>query len=221
MEELIIKNDSTKNNDVDAVTAATKPALKDYLVKNAAYTCYTLWHTVYGPTRSKILSILKQRADPDYLKNIFKSGKPNYLLWAIEFVDKHPQYQVLFLDSIINQLESENDLVSKKTFDYFNLSRLANQKTQEKLAKRFAFLNRNLRNELISRFSELNYIGNNSFFILIEQYENGQINAGDLRKICELIQPEDRDDSRLIQKMESLSKDRNPFVRRISQKFVK
>lgn len=220
MEELIVKNANEEKEGVDAVTAATKPALKDYLVRNAAYTCYTLWHTVYGPTRSKILSILEQRADMKYLKTVFKSEKPGYIIWAIDFADNHSQYQAMFQDSIVNQLTSKNEGVSKKAFDYFRERRFSNLGIQEKIANRFACLNSDLQKELIDEFSKLESISNVSFLTLIGHYENGQINAGTLRKICELIQPEDSVDSRLIEKMESLSKDKNPFVRKISQKYL-
>ena len=221
MEELIVKNTNEEKEGVDAVTAATKPALKDYLVRNAAYTCYTLWHTVYGPTRSKILSFLEQRADMNYLITVFKSGKPGYILWAIDFVENHSQYQLMFQDSIVNQLTSKNEGVSKRAFEYFRVRRLSNQGIQEKIAIRFAYLNSDLQKEVIDEFSKLEFIINVSFLTLIEHYQNGQINAGTLRKICKLIQPEERNDSSLIQKMESLSKDKNPFVRKISQNFLR
>jgi hypothetical protein len=52
-EDLIVRTEKDdKNPNIDAVSGATQLSLQEYLVRNAAYTCYTLWHTVYGNTRT-------------------------------------------------------------------------------------------------------------------------------------------------------------------------
>ncbi len=67
-EELVIEDTSQLSVDdkskkklfeVDGYSSATLPSLKEYVVKDAVFTCYTLWHTVYGETKVFIDDILK------------------------------------------------------------------------------------------------------------------------------------------------------------------
>jgi hypothetical protein len=61
-EDLIIVPDSIdpyKAYEVDGYTAATQPALAEVVVKDAVYTCHTLWHTVYGPVQTKFSGFWK------------------------------------------------------------------------------------------------------------------------------------------------------------------
>lgn len=67
-EELIVVPENVNSYEVDGYTAATKPGLDQVVVKDAVYTCYTLWHTVHGPVRNFILETIESRINDDYLK---------------------------------------------------------------------------------------------------------------------------------------------------------
>src|SRR3546814_6858824 len=57
----------------DAVTAATAPAMLDYVVEGAAYTTYRLWHFVYGPTQAKIVRLTEDSLSAELLGMILHS----------------------------------------------------------------------------------------------------------------------------------------------------
>ncbi len=90
------------NENTDAHTGATQTSMNDYVVKDAAYTSFTLWHTVYGTTRSVILSMLEQRVDSQYLKKVFSLNDKQYLIWAIDYIKRHPNYHKVFWLDIMN-----------------------------------------------------------------------------------------------------------------------
>lgn len=220
MEELIVEKDPVNKEGVDAVTAATKPALKNYLVKNAAYTCYTLWHTVYGPTHDIIQTILEKRADSDYLNALFKSQEPQYILWAINFIDKNPELQAAFNDSIFSQIFSGDLILSQRAFNYFSYSRLSNPEIQKKMGACFGIISPKLQNQLILRYSLLERINNDAYVHLLEQYKKNYINAGQLRKIIESVEPENVNSPAIKKMMKILSEDSNPFVRSLVRKHL-
>ncbi len=73
---------------IDAISGATSPALQDVVVKDAVYTCYTLWHTVHGYYYPQIQAILDIRTNRLFLKQLFRSGVPSHQAWALRYVSE-------------------------------------------------------------------------------------------------------------------------------------
>jgi hypothetical protein len=101
IEDLTIKPEIKSKDLIDGHSGATEPSISGYVVKDAVYTCYTLWHTVYGPTWERIKSILEQRTDMNDLRLVFKHDNNQCILWAIDFIKKHPQYHEPFHSEIM------------------------------------------------------------------------------------------------------------------------
>jgi hypothetical protein len=218
--EDLVESETKSYDGIDAVTAATRPAYRDYLVSNAAYTCYTLWHTVYGPTQDKINQIIESKADKLYLQKIFELQEPDYLTWAIQYIDRSPEHQTDFHKSILDLLASDNTKVSGQALAYFTNKRISNPEIQKDLSLNFWKYPRNFQNELINKYSGLEYINNEAYLILLEQYENNLITAGDLRKIITSVHPENIRNEKVQNKLKTLSQGLNPFVRNLTMKLI-
>jgi hypothetical protein len=221
IKEDLVQMDVKTQNGIDAVTAATRPAYQELLVSNAAYTCYTLWHTVYGPTQEKIKQLIESSADSQYLKALFEFQEPNYLVWAVNFIHKHSEYHQDFSESILGLILSDNQVVSNHAFFYFtDEKRITSPEVQKNLSENFRKYRRNLQNELITSFSVLNNISNEAYLILLEQYERDLITGSDLRKILTSVQPEKISDIKVQNKLKVLSEGSNPFVRTMTLKLI-
>lgn len=218
-EELIIKPDKTDQK-VDAVSRATQPSLQEYLVKNAAYTCYTLWHTVYGGTRDEILRILEKRADKEYLKLIFECNNPEYLRWAIGFIGRHSNYHADFYPQIIELIKSKNETVSGQALAYFSKVRLSDIGLQKELIQVFEDFSYQRKFELLWKLAEVKRIDDEVIVHLLDLFENDQINASLLGYVYKLIRPGNLEDSRIRKKLESLATHKNLYVRNITWKVL-
>lgn len=209
------KKDEQSINQVDAISGATQPFIYEYVVRNAVYTCYTLWHTVYGPTRTNIMAILENRANKDYLQKLFVRNYPQYLIWAIDFINRHPEYHSEFYTEILNLIKSEDANLSRKAIGYFTPDRMLDKNIQIALARITGEASPQSKFEIIWKFSALPKVSNDALLILLEHYEKRQINASLLGYVCKLIQFDNLQDSRIIQKLKKLSKDKNPYVRNL------
>lgn len=218
-EELIVKPDKNDTK-VDAVSSATLPSLQEYLVKNAAYTCYTLWHTVYGSSRDEILRILEKRADKDYLKLIFEGNNPEYLRWGIDFIGRHSNYHADFYPQIIELIKSKNETVSGQALAYFSKDRLSDVGLQKELIRSFEDFSYQRKFELLWKLSEVKRIDDEVIVHLLDMFENDQINASLLGYSYKLINPENLEDFRIRKKLESLAIHKNLYVRNITQKLI-
>ncbi len=217
MDELIVKNED--NRQVDAVTKPTRPSFTQYLVPDAAYTCYTLWHTTYGVTRDSILSFLDQMADANFLKKVLQTNESNKTLWGISFIDRHADFQASFCDSILNLVNAANQTISRKAFDYFLHKQIEVPEIQQKLTSRVELFPRNYQLELVQRLSKMSNIDNGAFLNFINAYIKGQLDAGMLKSVFETTRPTDWNDKDLINSLTLLSTDKNPFVREMVKKL--
>jgi hypothetical protein len=220
-EELIIKAEKKETKQrFDAVTGATQPSLQDYLVKNAAYTCYTLWHTVYGPTRTEVLAILDKRADAAFLQLSFETGDLIRLRWAVRFIRNHPEYHDAFYRQIINQIKSEDFQLSQLSLDYFDKSRLDDPVLQSELISNFAQMPYRCKFDLIWKLSSLKKVKDENVMILLQLFDDQIINASMLSYIYQLIHPESLKNHQIYKKLKKISKNDNRYVRDITLKLL-
>lgn len=68
---------------IDGITGATTPALSQVVVKGAAYTTYTLWNIVYGPTRDLVMNLTEKQLSPNLITLILQSPDPYDKDWAL------------------------------------------------------------------------------------------------------------------------------------------
>jgi hypothetical protein len=118
-EDLTLKPESDNPFEVDGYSGATQPALAEVVVEDAVYTCHTLWHTVYGPTRDKIKEILEERVDEDYLSLMLESGNPDFVIWGIRSIKQFPRYHDSFYHFIVEEIKSDYDRLYEEAIGYF------------------------------------------------------------------------------------------------------
>lgn len=220
LKDLIIEKTDKNNNQVDAISGATPPSIYEYVVRNAVYTCYTLWHTVYGSTRTNILAILEKRANKDYLQKLFERKDSQYLIWAIDFVGRHSELHRTFYPEIMNQIKSGDTGLSQKALFYFTPARLFDARVQRELAVVVGEALSQTKFEIIWKFSSLPQISNDAILIMLEQFENQQISVGQVGYVFKLIHPENLEDIRIIKKLKNISRDKNLYIRNMVQKLL-
>ena len=218
-EELIIKPVKTKGS-VDAVSSATQPFLQEYLVKNAAYTCFTLWHTAYGETRKEILRILDKRANEKYLKLIFEKNDPTYLRWSVDFIRRHPVYHAIFYKQIMVLIKNKDEILSKRSLDYFSKDRLADKNLQKELIRSFKDFSYQRKSELLWKLSEVQKIDDEVILYLLDLFEKEQMNATLLGYTYRLIRKDNLQNSKIRTKQKKLLAHKNLYVRNITHKLL-
>jgi hypothetical protein len=201
-----------KSENIDAHTGATQSSMSEYVVKDAAYTSFTLWHTVYGTTRSAILSTLEQRADSQYLKKVFLLNDKQNLIWAIDYIKRHPNYHKVFWLDIMNLVKSEDTNLSNKALRYFAPVWIKYPEIQKQLALQINEVSTQTGFEIIWLFSDLTVVTNDALLIFLNQYSNYQLSAGMLGYVCKMIHSDNLVDRGIIKKLKELSLDKNQYV---------
>ena len=220
-EELIILPEKKDQNlKVDAISGATRQYLQDYLVRNAAYTCYTLWHTVYGPTRDRILDLLDARVNQEFLGKIFGLNNPSLQSWAIRKVGANPEYEAAFTQNILNLVQSGNDDLARTALSYFTVSRLSDNDIQQQMARSVGQALSQIRFEIIWKLKLLPRISNETVLVLLDLYLDQKIYAGLLGYVCDMIQPQQLKDPAILQRVKRMSKDKNQYVKNLASQLL-
>lgn len=209
---------------VDAFTSATPPALSEYVVEDAVFTCYTLWHTVYGETHKKIQTLLTESADSNYIEKLLR-GNEDQQMFALEQIAVNLKLIAEF-EEVLFQLITSNDLaLSKKTVslfpsDYFDYS--------ENQLKFINLINNSLpeiKYEIIYRLQELDSLSTGSLILLLDKYTEGVISIAGLNQVYRIVanykSKKHIDFEKVISKIEILSKSPNLETSHLSTNFLR
>jgi hypothetical protein len=196
MEALADEVVTRDKHEIDAITGATKPTFSQAVVSGAVYTCYTLWHTVYGQSRVSIMDILDKRINQSYLSLLFKSENPSYISLAIRSVEKHPEYHAYYYPQIISFIKSTDVSLSKEALDYFEPDRLEDEVVQKRLVELIVSPQKEY--EIIWKFTKLHKTSDDVVVTLLELYEKHELIVGTLNLIFYLIQNEHLSNPRIL-----------------------
>ncbi len=223
-EDLIIVPDSInpyEAYEVDGYTAATQPALADVVVKNAVYTCHTLWHTVYGPVLDAIQKIHEPRLSTKYLSLWLNSLNPEYNLWAIRMVKEHPEYHTDHYQKIVTFIKSENQVLSNQALNYFQPSHLQNKQLQLQMAELIPEISTQQKYDILWKFIALEKVDEEVVLKLLYYFQEDKLGVGSLNLIYRIISENHLNNDEIAKIITALSVHENRYVRNLTIKLMK
>ncbi len=221
-EELIIVPDSIDPYEVDGYTAATQPALAEVIVKDAVFTCHTLWHAVYGPSKDAIDKILEQRLNEEFLAKMFATQNPSYVSWAIKTMQKFPVFHKAFYPMIMEFIKSGNFGLAKQSMDYFQPGLLADASIQHQLVEVMTETEMNVKYEILWKFIAYGNTDESVVLDLLQMFNNQDLGVGaTYNLILRLVKPEYlKGNEEIAQIIHHLSEHENGYIRNLTRKFL-
>ncbi len=205
---------------VDAYSGATRLSLREYLVKDAAYTCYTLWHMVHGPIHSEILKILDDRANDSYLRTLFDQEDPKFRRWAIGFVKRYSEYHGEFVQTIMDQIKNDDNLLSKQALNYFESDYLNQPEIQKKLASAFDKFPHQRQFELLWKLEACNNVYDETITILLEMFARNKIKVDLLGYVYNLIRSQNLNNKMIVESIKRFLNHENLYVRTLTKRLL-
>ncbi|MDD4690363.1 MAG: hypothetical protein PHE51_11550 [Eubacteriales bacterium] len=213
MEDLVVKHD------IDGTSGATNIEYKDDLVDNAAYTCYTLWHAVYGETYKEVGRIINSRIDSLYLDQLMDSDKANYRIWAIKYVMNKPEYREIFGEKIMSLIRDKDDSVSQTALLFLTPSTL-NTKIREDMLTQYGNLSFQRKLEVLIRLSEIKPVSDDIILFLLDDIDLKKVNATLLTYIYKIIEKSNFENNQIHDKVVQLSRNDNQYIKQISRQLL-
>lgn len=97
------KSGSQRQYDVDAVSGATPPEIKEKIVEGALYTCHTLWHLCRGKVSHQLVSHTETNLiNEEFLHQLIVSQKLHFVTFAFRILDSicTSNYHMTILEAI-------------------------------------------------------------------------------------------------------------------------
>ena len=211
---------------MDGYSSATLPSLKEYVIKDAVFTCYTLWHTVYGETKVRIDDLLNDKVDFKYIDKLLK-GSENQKLFALEMIKRSDSFFLKFESQILALAASPNNNISEKALSVVTPQYLSNSENQLRFIELMDHSLPETKYEIIYKLQLINNISTDAIILLIDKYTTGKISVGGLNQILKIISKQmvtnknilnnNEIESRLVQ----LSKHSDPYTANLTKNFLK
>ena len=234
-EDLVIEDGPQPNIDdipekdlfeVDGYSSATLPSLKEYVIKDAVFTCYTLWHTVYGETKVNIDDILKGRIDSNYLNKLL-NGSENQKLFALEIIRQNSSFFFEFNSQLLPLIASQNKNISEKALSVVTPQYLSNSENQLRFIELMDHSLPETKYEIIYKLQLIDNISTDAIILLIDKYATGKISAGSLNQIFKIISKQMVTNKNILNNHEienrlvQLSKHSDPYTANLTKNFLK
>jgi hypothetical protein len=215
-EDLIID----KNEGVDGVSGATRKSLREYVVGDAVYTCFTLWHTVYGIRRTHIGEFLKQRADKDYLAKLLKRNSLATDFWALNIILGNSEYGTFFFKDLVDRITSGNDGIFTLALRAIRVSSLKDELSQKKLVDQIPRVDDLKKLDMIWKLSDCPPLHDNVVVQLLQFFQEGMLTPTALNYVYKLVTSRHLRDPRVNGELKKLLADKNQYVSNITRKLM-
>lgn len=207
-----------ENNEVDGVSAATIAGVKNYIVENAVYTTYTLWHIVHGSTPKKIQAYTQKHLQPELAIQILNSSNQQDVIWALENIPSDIQATKSLQDKLFDLVAHEELLISNKAIEGIPTSWLGNQENQLKLFRHFENSSYFTQIKILNKLGEAPNLAPSIQLSLAEKLP--QLNGSMVKHVLDLFtihQASNRESEKIIA---SLLNHENQFIARKAFQFL-
>jgi len=153
MEELVPIVD-----EVDGVTAATIAGVEDYIVEDAVYSTYTIWHIVYGDTQDTIESYTQKNLTPDLLLEILASSEHRDVVWGLDNLPNELNWTTDLQTKLFELIGSGEPGISDKAIERIPPVVLADEQNQLKLFFHFMESSFFTQRKILSKLEEAPFL---------------------------------------------------------------
>ena len=209
-----------KREDVDGVSGATRKSLSEYVVRDAVYTCFTLWHTVYGIRKTRINALLQERISKAYLSKSFAKNNPAVDFWVLNAILSQSEYSAPFFNELVAKIASEDHHVSDLALKAISTSTLNNEFSQMELVNQMPKVDALKSLDIIWKLSDCQVVYEKIVLRLLYYYQNGIINQAALSYVYKIISHQTLQSPEITKKLKELLNDKNAYVRNLTNNLL-
>lgn len=212
--------------EVDGYSSATSPSLKEYVIKDAVFTCYTLWHTVYGETKVRIDDLLNDKVDSEYINKLL-DGSENQKLFALKMIRRNNSFFSEFESPTLLLIASTDKNISEKALSLVTFKYLNDKQNQLKFIGLMDNSLPETRYEIIYKMQLAENVSVEAIALLLDKFSTGKISVGGLNQIYKIISKQmvtDKtipDNNEIGNRLVQLSKHPDPYTSNLTRNFLK
>jgi hypothetical protein len=121
-------------NKVDGTTGATTPDLTSWIVPQAAYTSFTIWHLTYGATRDSVMAYSRKHLlSTQILSNLLQTSDPYNQKKALEWISESKLSDNQFIEYALAILHNANYQSSRQALKFLKCTTIDKERLQKEV----------------------------------------------------------------------------------------
>lgn len=185
LSDLVSDNHDTLQ--VDGISGATILDVENYVIKGAAYTTYTLWKTVYGPSNDSIRNISLEYLSTPFLESLIFSPVIQDNYFAFETLNRFNfKVTTAFIPKLEEFIISNDYFLKESSIDAIMLSGFSDSLIQRIFMNVFKGSDYAIKHRILRIFSAFSYLTSNTIEELINQLSEESVPI--IQKVFDLLQ---------------------------------
>ena len=172
-------------NDVDGVTAATIAGVEDYIVEDAVYSTYTIWHIVHGNTRKLIENHTRENLQPSLLVEILDSKNNSDRVWGLENLPAELTWTTELEMKLFDLIANEDPTISGKAIESISPAMLADEQKQLQLFSYFDNSSFSSQRKILNKLEKAPFLASTIEFRLAEKLSS--LNGSMIKNVLDLF----------------------------------
>lgn len=217
-EELIEIPDLTSDS-IDGISGATTKTISEMVVKGAAYTTYTLWNIVHGPTQDLVVQKTEKQLSPDLIDLILKSPDQSDKVWVLGRITSRTILTKKLTTSLLEIIAGDDFFLAYSALNALKSSHLASTSLQSNLFSIYEHADHSIQRMIIEKLMKTSSLS--STFVVRSRAILGTLNGKQLGDMLKLYANHDINDMETLNVVAKILKNENRFVSRQAYNFLK
>ena len=128
------------------------------MVKGAAFTTYTLWNIVYGPSVEFVVRITENQLSPDLIELILKSPDINDRFWVLDRISQKTVLNPKLTSTLLDMISNENFSLTYNTINALSPTHLDSDSLQLGLFSKYEKVNHSVQKMIIDKLIDAPYL---------------------------------------------------------------
>lgn len=216
--EELIQPSEINTDSIDGVSGATSQDVLAYVVEGAAYTTYTMWNIVYGPTQDLVSSRTEEELTPELAALILQSPSSRDKLWAIDQLARFEELDTKVAEALLTIMDGEDFFTAYSAINAITAAHLTSESLQIGLLSKYKSLNHSLGKAIIERLKAAPKISPE--VVKSSRRLLADLNGQQLGHVLELYHQHTIYDATTGQAVAKLLKDENRFIAEKAYRYL-
>ena len=216
--EKLIEIPETDGDSADGLSGATTEDVSKMVVKGAAYTTYTLWNIVYGPTRGFVAHLTEMQLTPDLINLILQSSDISDRVWALNRINQSSVLSSKLTSTLLELISGEDFSLTYNAINAISLVHISSDSLQLGLFSRYEKVSHSVQKMIIDKLMDAPYL--HPEIVTTSRGFLNQLNGKQLGDILNLYSTHSVDDLETCKEIAKILENENRYISQKAYRFL-
>jgi hypothetical protein len=216
--EKLIVIPETDADSLDGMSGATTEDLSKIVVKGAAYTTYTLWNIVYGPTKDFVAHLTEMQLTGELTELILKSPELSDKLWILNRIDQSSALGSKLTATLLDLISGDDFSLTYNAINALSSVHLGSDSLQLGLFSKYDKVNHSVQKMIIDKLMDVPYL--HTEIVTTSRGFLDQLNGKQLADILLLYSKHSVDDLETCKALAKILDNENRYISQKAYKFL-